>query len=394
MKKREEMCMGALGIFLCFLRIGWTFGMFKIAKRRVKRVINKFASFGYAFIDMFDWLSTGRKEHKHLNKKTPWKYLKLKKKYDFKKPNKKYWKIYNAINEIVYESGMNVRHQFSMERYNYYPFKLENNVNGVDGYWSEEAFKVLKADFRERLTRLKKIYGKRFKRLIHKFMNEPLHGGSDAEFHKIALWHRRMFEEVLIDFYDSKEDALSHLLIDTSTSEAGQLLLVWHGGDENDQICPKCKRLLTDIFGEKYKTEPWMDRLRISEPHNISILPDLESGYNSISAFFNSANIRINLHEDAGSLNCDQIDSENGYWFYDLCFASPEQYGQMCEHVWKMQMLLGNRKKCFITLFTVQSLEVKDGIILENYSMKRLRRLKVFEKCQAQLNAHKKVFGE
>ena len=69
------------------------------------------------------------------------------------------------------------------------------------------------------------------------------------------------------------------------------MLLVWHA-EGNKMRCPKCHRLLSDIFPAELLPQKWMARLRTGEQHSVTMKDDFEKGYNSMDKLFGSANFK------------------------------------------------------------------------------------------------------
>ena len=382
--KREEMCLGALGIFLCFLRTAWKEKDQIQAEEQMMQLLAKFASYGFKYIDFFDWLSDGKPEHKFLNEKTPFHNYRLDGKLIFrlKEYDPRWWELFEQFLRMLKLFKFVPCNQYIMDRYCYYPFASGNNEEGVEGFWTEKAFKYIEKLVVDLTVKTKEVFGN--KHLI-KFINEPAHGGNDAKFHEIALFHRRLFEAIR-PLYTTKRQALKKVITDNSMSEAGQLLLCWHSGGEAGQVCPKCGRKLIDIFGKTYATEPWMKRLRIGEQHSISIVQDLEAGHKSLSAFFGSANKKARWHEDGGASDCSIA---KGIKFGNLCFADAKQYGDMCETVWLVQKNHSKKKKCYVCIFPVETLKIIGKQIIEDYRIEVI----LWDRFDEMLKRYKKVFG-
>ena len=84
-----------------------------------------------------------------------------------------------------------------MDRYCYGPFG--NNINGVDGFWTNPAIQF-QIKFIKRLMNLQKeVRGENYKPWI-KICNEPAHWGNQAKFCLIGDWHKRMFFEGALPF--------------------------------------------------------------------------------------------------------------------------------------------------------------------------------------------------
>jgi len=381
-KRDEEKCAGMLGFFLSFIRQAWNPKDQMKTVEEHQAVFSELARRGYKYVDWFMWLCDNKYEHKYLNDKTPFYQYKNavgKRMFDLMKWDERFWELFEIFIKLHKQFNLVPVPQILMARYCDYPF--ENNRNKVRGFWDKTARDVQYDLIDKTVSIVKGIVGKDF---LVKFVNEPQHGGSDSRFHTIAEWHHDMFWHGLCKHFDTGEEALSHLVIDNSGSEAGQLLLVWHHGGEDGQRCPKCGKLFKDIFG--YSTEEWMGRLRIGEQHTVSIVDDLEAGHNSLRKFFGSANRKVRWHEDGGASDCSKAHGyHNGY-----CFANAEEYGKMCAKVWKMQAERGRGKICYICIFPAETLFYIDKVFLETYRVDTIN----WDRFDEMVKMHKKYLGD
>ena len=386
--RRKEMCGGALGFFLWFIRVAWKKANQMMAEELAMETFAEWAKRDVTYLDWFVFLCDNKAEHKFLNDKTPFvQYIsKILKKRMFKLSQKNP-RFFELLDRFIFMHSLfdiSPAPQVFMDRYNYYPF--ENNDEGVKGFWTDAAFPYQKLLTKWVVEVCKKHFGENF---LLKFINEPRHRegkNADEKFHRIAIFHRDLADQVLIPIMSSKESAYSMIITDNSESEAGQLLIVWHG--RHAPICPKCKKLLSELFPTRL-TEEWMGRLRDGEQHSVNFISDFEKGYNSLIAFFKSANIKSRWHGD-GSDDCEQA---KGYRIGNFCFASAKQYEETCDFAWKKQVehnkSRGRKKTVFMVPFNAETLHKVDGVFLECWEKTDVD----WSIIDGMHRAHKKNFG-
>jgi hypothetical protein len=381
--KRTEMQVGHLGAFLGFLREAWKPEDEMNAVQQAVETFHEYAKRGVYMLDWFMWLCDNKPEHSPLNGKTPYvQYVKNGKRwFKLNEWDKRYWYLFEMWIRIHKMFGIQPCPQVFMDRYNYYPY--EHNDNGVTRFWTDKAYPYQRATLRKALSIIKDVYGHGFRPYI-KFINEPRHGGSDDKFHVVADFHRKLYDYEFRKFSD-----LKHLVIDNSGSEGGQLLLVWHMGGENGQRCPKCDRRFPDIFGKDTTQE--MGRDRIGEYHSVSTIGSFEQGYNSLDAFFRSANRITRWHED-GASDCE---NSSGYKIGPFCFTNAQEYEATCDYVWGRQVEYNRtaspaRKKYnWMALFPAETLLKIDGVFYEQYAKEYIN----WARIDGMLRAHIKHFG-
>jgi len=115
---------------------------------------------------------------------------------DFSLRNDKYWKVLEIIEEACKYWKIHHRPTFWMDRYNYDIFHVDNNVQGVHGFWEPVTTPYKGAFMREFLKMQRKVrnnsgYFGRFE-----FINEPMHGGNHPLGYRIADHHLELWREI------------------------------------------------------------------------------------------------------------------------------------------------------------------------------------------------------
>ncbi len=203
--------------FLWFVREAWSPIGRKKAIRKLDELFAELAKVGIKRIDHFLVVCTGRPEHKHLNRKTPWKiakrFLPGEKKYKLHSMSRRWWKVLGIFWERMDARGLIPRRQDFMDRYVYKPFS--SNVNNVHHFWSDNAMPFKQA-FSEELCKLHiEVFGEKAVQKV-KYCNEPAHWGNHDKFHLIGERHVEMWEAVY-----KKYMRLEDYHIDVSHCEAG-----------------------------------------------------------------------------------------------------------------------------------------------------------------------------
>lgn len=386
--RRKEMCGGALGFFLWFIRIAWKKADQVKAEELAMETFAKWAENDVTYLDWFVWLIDNKPEHKFLNGKGPYKqYISSVLKRRMFKLSEWDERFFELLDRFIYMHKLfdiSPIPQVFMDRYNYYPF--EHNDEGVKGFWTEKAWRY-QMNLTGRVVGIcKEYFGERF---MVKFINEPRHRegrDADAKFHQIAVFHRDMVDQAVVPQMSSKESAYDRVVTDNSESEAGQLLIVWHG--RGHHICPKCKKPLAELFPTRLVYE-WMARRRKGEQHSINFISDFEKGYNSLNAFFRSANEESRWHGD-GSDDCEQAE---GYRVGNFCFADAKQYGETCDFAWQKQVehnaTRGKKKTVFMCPFNAETLKKRDGVFYECWEKADVN----WKLIEAMKTSHIKNFG-
>ncbi|MBW1975268.1 MAG: hypothetical protein JRI45_06820 [Deltaproteobacteria bacterium] len=246
---------------------------------RIEKVIARAASYGTSAISFFCWLHTNKKEHKHLNYRTPltWKGL-LSKSLDMEIPCYRYWELYRRFLALCKKHGMATIPQAFMSKYTFYPFEGHNKQD-IKDFWAPNAKKYQKWLIWRFL-----IEQKRLGLEPHiKFINEPTHKGRDDLGHIIAKWHKDMW----LHAKAMTGLKLENLVIDISHSEFAKAELVYHG---RNNACVKCGRPWSNV--KEY------DRLALCEQHGCSTKDSLYEGEKDIDTFIGSANWRAKFSED------------------------------------------------------------------------------------------------
>jgi len=310
----------------------------------------------------FFFLSDGKEEHEHVNKKTPWVFENGA--FNLEKYNDRFWELFIRYLEIHRLININVSICGLMAGgYNIWPF--QNNHQGiiVSNLMDRKIRPIIQNLFENIMLTYQKLYGKKFKPLV-KIINEARHRDG-RQFHEIAYFHQEIWEKTLSKYTD-----LKNLIIDVHASEGGQLELVYHG---KNFVCPKLAEC--DKGGKHGKIE--YARHRIGETHGYSNLNDFlmktEKGKTFLQAFLGSGNPYWFFTEDAGSKTKT---GQAGYW-KSFNFSTAKQQYEMSKYIWREARRMGKRI-IFGSFPAMETLKIikKGGkeLILPDYSVENLEK--------------------
>ena len=111
----------------------------------------------FAKQEIFSWVSSGRGEEAHYNKKLPW--VIINNKVDFSKHEETWWDILKIFFKVHKDLDMEVMVTLFMRPPTYLKWALKNAKGGPVDFFSDEMFVVWKAFARRIITEYKKIYG-------------------------------------------------------------------------------------------------------------------------------------------------------------------------------------------------------------------------------------------
>jgi len=312
---------GGLGIFNDVRDHAWDPRDEEKVFERIEAVLEKFFSYGGGDVTFFADLSTGRKEHEHLNFKSPWEWdLKNRPIIDFNTPCDRYWHLYKRFLGIIAKYGRRACPIGEMARYTEWPYQKGNNKQGYENFqdglrthkW--KAWRLVVEQIRLGMDPL------------YLPINEYNHDGQCAKAHWIAWWHKQIWDHLVSKGLMTD---LRDFHIDISLSDFCRSDLVYHG---NGMECRDCGRKwtppptdrcpITYVNGVKVgcgsenvwqrgycvkcRTHKWVNdpkfgRKALPIHHDVNIKDDLERGHISLKGFKGSANERFNGGGDGGS---------------------------------------------------------------------------------------------
>jgi hypothetical protein len=142
MKKQDHLEIDGMGFFLWCLRVLWRKATRKRWIKRITLLLRMWAAAGGEVgilvdrIQGFMFCYDGKKDNAYQKKFVPWKWLKLKRKYDLTQPRKKYWKVLRIMYEILADEGWIPVPCYFMDRYN--QFQFQQSIQSCD-LWDEAA---------------------------------------------------------------------------------------------------------------------------------------------------------------------------------------------------------------------------------------------------------------
>ncbi|HEC62493.1 MAG TPA: hypothetical protein ENI27_09630 [bacterium] len=173
-------------------------------------LIDRSVSRGASAIQSFGWVGINNAENSYNFEAMPW--MLVGGKVDFTQPNAKYEATYKRLAQMCKNFGVDYKHGLFM-RYNEEVFRHYGNVNGVNGFLTEEAIAIQKEYVDWTVQWDKEIYGADYKP-TKVLMNEMAHiPGNDESAHEVADWHRKIGDHFL-QYTD-----IGRMVIDNSHSD-------------------------------------------------------------------------------------------------------------------------------------------------------------------------------
>ena len=372
MKKYKQMHMQAMGGFNWFKIVAWREKGRERAMRQLRKLVQKIKGHGFWDTSSVMWLSSGKGQHKNLNRKTPWYCFKNNNgvwTFDFGIPNQKFWLLYR----LWLETFKAEHHKFvpiyqMREDYCSYPFT--HNVNGIDGINSPEGLEVTLAYMRKATEMYIDVYGK-FPRIIP--WNERDHYGDGKMFHKIMYDHRAVRDEVVIPLGGKYSDIYPDITL--CEGAAGELI-------EPHGDCPKPG----DCDQNSWHGKDGQHRRKgglVSFKHRVSTNTD---AIERLGNMIGSGNAERFFTEDGGGYSGD-----GNYLagpFNIPCGDAQQQYEMMVTFIkaWKKHGFMGR-----FGTFPHECLTKVDGVFVPDYRPRNInwRRIR-----NGVLKACKEMLGE
>jgi len=356
-----------LGMFLWFLRVAWaesTRDYWYKEARKTFKMMKKMRGSANSF---FMWLSDGNEiEHSHLNHKTPWAMKGSK--FNLDQWDRTYWTLFRDFIEMHKEVGIDPIPCTFMDRYGYAPF--DHNLQGVNGFWSDEAFPYQRDLVARTLSQIKDIFGLGYQPMI-KFVNEAAHWGDHKKFHVIGDWHVQMWEDI-----GKKKTTLDRLVIDGSHCEAS------FGEFDSPKNCHICGRPM----GNSRYVDGNIRRF-LPEYHGLSTKASYEALWACNPGVFGSLNWKQVKGSEDGAGKFGEMGANP---WGDFRIGTARQIKEAAKYVWENTDFGGVAKKTGILgLFPMETFDVTpEGQYLEQYTVDRIN----WRRYKQVRGAHKKLF--
>lgn len=212
--------------FLWFLYKAWKIENQAEVIDEARRVLAKFASYGYAVDEALGWIWSGRGEHRHLDGKCPWK-RKLTGGANLDKNELRYYQLLRTFIRLHREVGMELEYCIIMrDDYTRKAIRWDN-----EGKWN-----YLRALGRNVCRMYREAYKDVNYKPMIKIANELMHGGSTEVFHRIGRLHSNIANHLM----DRGDTTIDKIKCDLSLSEGGQIFL------NEPLVCGKCGQIHGD----------------------------------------------------------------------------------------------------------------------------------------------------
>ncbi len=357
-KAIEDIHAGFLGIFLWY---SYTQDIEELEKTlhetRIRQV---------GFMDFFLFVSDGDPEHAHLNNRGP--YLSLGGgQFDLSKWNTEFFTLFESFLVECKEHEITPEPNLFMDRYDYGPF--ENNINGVNDFWADEAYQFQVA-FAVRVCQVfDKVFGVDYDEWI-KPLNEGAHNGNIDKFHKLGQWHRDLWNDVFSNY-----TTIGHMVFDVSMSEGVQIY-------ENEILLCGKPYHPGETHGNPQHNRNDVTRSVLAETHNVATKADL-IGSEKLN-FLSSKWRRYKLHGDGSN-------SGTGFHIPGTGFrqGTPTETYDMGFYLWTKAKEKG--RQAVYSIFPMESFRDDSGnwnLWFENYKSTNID----WRRIDSLVQAHKDVY--
>ena len=314
-KTYKHMHFQGMGSFNWFKIAGWQKEDREQAIQDADDLIRTIKEHGYPDHSAVMWLCDGERDHRNLNRKTPWTCYKdgCELVFDLKIWDRTFWKLYKIWLEIHKKYHLKFVPIYMMrEDYCDYPFI--HNINNVHGINTPKAMKYIKRYVKRATKMYIKIFGKPPSVILY---NEPAHYGNGKKYHQIMYDHETLYEDILRPLGVK----LNQIWPDLTMCEgsAGELI--------EPHPCPKpgaCDR-------QGWHGKPGQDRKVLGIKHNFTTLGDfmlkLSNGKTRLQNMVDSANHHRLYTEDGGG-TVDDGEYHAGP-FGIKCGSAEQQYEMM-----------------------------------------------------------------
>jgi len=371
-KKRKHLHLGWLGIFHDYLVNRWDGKHDAETDQRIGDCLKKGRSYGFSVVDFFSGLSSGKREHNHLNKKVPWVFLKDQKKFDLKTKKRKYFRIFRDFISLVDAAKLEpCPHAIMGRRYMDYP--LTRNIQGTNGLWDEKNWKYIMQLGRRHTRLIQEVMGENYKRW-GKGVNEASHNGNCERFHQIMYFHERFYNRVI-----AKKSDIKKYIVDRSHCEGSTGELTGLHRCAKPQCCGR-----GGIHGKpEFSRHLLKKKSVIPETHKISVKEDFTDFGGIVMPY--SGWYRYKYHEDGGS----KSGKGKGVRLGQLTFADADQSYELGDYVF------GECKRVnrdgIIAWLPAEVYGIHDGFYGSFYSIDRIG--DGWDRAEALQQAHIKHYG-
>ena len=221
--------------------------------KSIDRLCKKTAKMGAKRLHTFLWNGSLKPSERYCKKAIPWK--RVDGKVDFSEPNYEFAEALILLDYCAQKHNLDLMLTLFMARYNEDIFKKDKNVQGIDGFYSDEAIEVQKTFARWVIKVMRQYRPGDYKPYVL-LMNEPIcRGRHEYGANVIAPWHLKMWRAI--------EDltTIDHLWVNSGECEYAHCELV---GEFKDPWTGKT--LGSDEFKSR-KVKP--------EEHGVSTLDSL-----------------------------------------------------------------------------------------------------------------------
>lgn len=235
--KLKEYTIDGMGIYLNFMRLYWHIANRPEAIATFKPLLKKFRKKRASKLHYFLWINDGTASNAYQNHLTP--YYKIKTgenrgKYDLGEFTNKFIICYTKWLELLKEADLTPVVCGFMDTYCEVPFR--KNVNNVDHFWHDRAFRFQRKLMRKVLRIEKAVFGADHWPCA-RWINEPrAHGDKHVWDHKLADYHVKAYKAI------QEWVAIWNFYIDSSLREAS------HAHFTERHACSKCRP--GDMYGD------------------------------------------------------------------------------------------------------------------------------------------------
>jgi len=198
--------------FLWFLYKAWKIENQAEVIDEARRVLARFASFGYSVDEALGWIWSGRREHRHLDGKCPWKKKLIGSGANLKKNELRYYQLLRTFISLHREVGIEVEYCIIMR---------DDYTRKAIRWYDESKWNYLRALGRNVCRMYREAYKDINYKPMIKIANELMHGGSTSTWHKIGRFHSNIANHLM----DRGDTTIDKIKADLSLSEAGQIFL-------------------------------------------------------------------------------------------------------------------------------------------------------------------------
>ena len=277
-KKDDRLHFGGT-FFLWFLYKAWKIENQAEVIDEARKVLNKFASYGYAVDEALGWIWSGRGEHRHLDGKCPWK-KKLTSGANLDKNELRYYQLWRTFVRLHREVGIELEYCIIMR---------DDYTRKAIRWHDENKWNYLRALGRNICRMYREAYKDVNYKPMIKIANELMHSGSTSTFHLIGRLHFNIANHLM----DRGDTTIDKIKCDLSLSEGGQIYL-------NEPLpCGKCGQIHGDPFNQGFdRADP--KKSILAEKHGYGCLKNITENPDALK-WLGSKWKRYELSGDGGA---------------------------------------------------------------------------------------------